>query len=286
MDVGKKKWACVRLGLSPEGRIEKVESEPLPFLPPPVLPNDCRVVIADVPIGLLDDNKGTINKKGNTSGSRCVDKGARKWCRNTGSVSAPPTLGQFLTGLAEHSRAAQAKTKSERRRSLENVKPKGLTRQALEMLPAIESGENMKSVYPDRLYESHPEIAFAAVAGGIIPMGKKSLSGAMARAIYLSKRMGIDCVRWVIDREGKTKIDVDDWLDALAMAVVAYDWRVLAGRKMLSEDDGKPKAWSGEEDFLMALPTTDLKEPPEGIPLKQATSIVLAGLKEMEHYCP
>jgi predicted RNase H-like nuclease len=284
MDVGKKKWACVKLGLSPEGRIEKVESEPLPFLPPPVLPKDCRVVVADVPIGLLEDSKGTINMKGNTSGSRSVDKGARKWCRQTGSVSAPPTRGQFLTGLDEHSRAAQATTKSERRRRLETVKPKGLTFQALEMLPAIESGAKIKCLYPDRFYESHPEIVFAAIAGGIIPMGKKSLSGVMARAMYLSKRLGIDCVRWVIDQEGKTKINVDDWLDALAMAVVAYDWRVLAGRKMLSAVDGKPKAWSGERDFLMALPTTDLKEPPQGIPLKQATSIVLAGLKQMEHY--
>lgn len=188
-----------------------------------------------------------------------------------------------MTGLAEHARAAKATTKVEKRRKLENVRPKGLSCQALEMIPAIASGENIKSLYPDRFYESHPEIVFAAIADGIIPMGKKTLSGAMARAMYLSQRLGMDYLRWVIDQEGLTRINADDWLDALAMAVVAYDWRIVAGRRMLGGEDGKPKAWSGEKDFLMAMPTTELREPPQPIALTQATSFVLAGLKEMGH---
>jgi predicted RNase H-like nuclease len=281
LDVGKKKWACVKLRVGDDGQIAEVLSEPLKFCPTPNLPDDCLLAVADVPMGLLDDDKAKVKPNGKTNGGRSVDYGAKKWCLHHGSVSPPPTKGQYQTGLAEHARAAAATVEAAKKRKHDSVKPPGLTTQAFEMIPAIESGMDLKRSYHDRVYESHPEIVFASLAGGKIPMGKKTLTGALARAMYLSKRLKMDCVRWIIEQEGQTKINADDWLDALAMAVVAFDWRVVANRRILNGADGVPQPWYGEANFLMALPDTPLQMPPAKLPPKQVTDMVLAGMKEM-----
>lgn len=57
----------------------------------------------------------------------------------------------------------------------------------------------------------------------------------MGRALFLEERLGVDCLRWAMTQELLSRVAVDDWLDALSLAVVAYDWRqsfdaVWAGR--------------------------------------------------------
>jgi hypothetical protein len=162
------------------------------------------------------------------------------------------------------------------------VKPDGLSCQALEMIPAIQSAEGLKKKKPDRLYESHPEVAFAALAEGILPFNKKSLTGSLARALFLSRRLGIDVVRWVIKQESKTKIKADDWLDALAMAVVAYDWREKGNRWMLGGTNGSPEKWAGQADHLIALPLTSLRNVPETLCGKAVGRMVMASQRRMQ----
>jgi len=219
----------------------------------PDLTDDCLMAILDIPIGLLDDKDARETAKGR-SGDRPVDRGARMWCRSTSSVFPPPTKGQMETGIAEHRRAQRAEKKADRKRKLANIKPQGLTQQTLELLPAIASGAELKGRFPDRVYESHPEVAFAVLADGIIPAKKTSLLGTLARAAVLSARLELDCLRKVLSWECETDVPADDWLDAMAMAVVAFDWARCEERKALLREDGAVRKWTGQRDRLMSLP--------------------------------
>jgi predicted RNase H-like nuclease len=262
LDIGKGQWACVKLILGADDRILEVRSEALAFRPAPILTDDCIVAVADVPIGLIADSEAVDTAKGGRSGARVVDKGARKWVLHNGSVASPPTIEQFESGLVEHARAESAATEAERRRKLSNVVPAGLTQMGLEMIPAIESAAETKARHPNKLYESHPEVVFAVMAGGIIPVSKKTLAGTLGRAHYLSQRLSFDCLKWVMTQEGRFGIEVDDWLDSLSMALVAHDWRLPAQRRMLATADGKVQHWSTESDRLMAIPCTEVAELP------------------------
>jgi hypothetical protein len=174
LDIGKGQWACVKLILGPDDRILEAHGEPLAYSPSPVLTEDCVVAIADIPIGLRRNSEAADTGNGGRSGARPVDRGARRWVLHNGSVASPPTIEQFQSGLDEHLRAAGAHTVEQNRRKLSNVKPAGLTAMGLEMIPAILSGSKIKAQHPDKLYESHPEVAFAVMAGGIIPVGMGS----------------------------------------------------------------------------------------------------------------
>jgi predicted RNase H-like nuclease len=265
LDIGKGQWACVKLILDADDRILEVRGEAMPYSPAPILTDDCIVAVADVPIGLIADSVATDTAQGGRSGARVVDRGARRWVLHNGSVASPPTIEQFESGLLEHARAARAKTKAERRRKLRNVTPAGLTQMGLEMIPAIESAAETKARYPDKLYESHPEVVFAVMAGGIIPVNKKTLAGTLGRAHYSSARLGFDCLKWVMTQEARFEIEADDWLDSLSMALVAYDWRVPAQRQMLATADGAVRRWGTEGDRLMAIPCTEIAELPKRI---------------------
>lgn len=263
LDIAKGRWACVKLILGPAGQVAEIRGVPLAYDPTPVLTDDCLLAIADVPLGIIPDSEASDTKGGGRSGDRPVDRGARKWVLSSGSVAPPPTQEQYLSGMEEHARAARATSKADRRRKLDNVKPPGLNQIGFQMIPAMASGAATKAGYPGRLFESHPEVVFAVLAGGIIPGGKKTLSGTLGRALYLTKRIGIDCMKWVMKQELESDIGVDDWLDAVSMALVAYDWRQKDKRVMLYTANGIVQKWRGESDRLMAIPATDVGTLPE-----------------------
>jgi hypothetical protein len=144
----------------------------------------------------------------------------------------------------------------------------------LEMIPAIESAAETKARYPDKLYESHPEVVFAVMAGGIIPVNKKTLSGTLGRAHYLSARLGFDCLKWVMTQEARFDIEADDWLDSLSMALVAYDWRLPAQRRMLATADGAVRRWGTQSDRLMAIPCTEIAELPKRLPTDEFIELI------------
>ena len=279
LDIGKGQWACVRLKLDSDDRITGIDGEALAYDPAPTLTDDCIVAVADVPIGLIPDSEASDTHSGGRSGARPVDRGARRWVLYNGSVASPPTQEQYESGLMEHARAARADTGEDKRRKLSNIRPAGLTQMGMEMIPAIASGAAMKGRHPERVFESHPEVVFAVLAGEIVPGGKKTLSGTIGRALFLEERLGFDCLRWAMKQEFLSNVEVDDWLDALSMALVAYDWGRSENRLMLFGQDGEVTRWDNQSDLLMAVPSIELGRLPERAGVDDFINDVLASLR-------
>ena len=186
LDIARGKWALVEISwddvqeLQLTGKtIEYGEIE---------IRDAWDVAIADVPIGLVQDHEAAVSKQGR-SGDRPVDRGARRWCRSSSSVFPPPTEGQFQTGLQEHQRAAAALTKTAQRRNLEAVKPGGLSKQSLELLPAIDDAAKLKSHHPAQVFESHPEVVFSVLAG-VIQGGRAGNASECARPPLGARKRG------------------------------------------------------------------------------------------------
>lgn len=247
----------------------------IPFGSHPVGIRPDAIVIIDAPIGLLDNEDASPTDKGK-SGDRDVDKGARKWCSSTSSVFPPPTQQQLASAIEEHRRAGAGTTKEAKRRRLGNVEPGGMSQQTFELAPAVEAARLLKAAFPEQVFEGHPEVVFTALARGVLPLPKLSLAGALVRAGLLRERLGIDVVDWVIRQESSTGVAADNWLDALAMALVAADW-VRGNRLLLKTRDGLVHSWASELDGIMALPVTDLKAPPPRVEREQAIRLVSPG---------
>ena len=171
----------------------------------------------------------------------------------------PPTEEQFASALKEHERAKNAKAA----RVLANVTPGGMSKQALELVPAMASARKLKAGFPAQVFESHPEVVFTALAKGKVPAGKATLFGALARAGVLAERLGQDVLSLVLDTESKERCAADNWLDALSMLVVAADW-AIGRRRVLKSKDGSAQTWVDEREHLIALPWTNLTGPPNG----------------------
>lgn len=273
LDVGEGSWALVRL-IGRDGRFEIAGCTVRPYDHPPELPNGVETVIVDAPIGLVPDDRARRTKTG-LSGGRPVDVGARLWCLRSGSVFPAPTVGQLAAGLAEHRRAQAASTKADRRRRLANVSPGGMSAQTLELLPAIASAETLKACSPTRVYESHPEVVFAALAKGIVPFGKKRLSGLLLRVALLEQHLRLrGLLRDIIRFEKETRIGAGDWLDALAMAAVAADWSQGSDRLALHDERGSVLPWQARADALIALPRTRLDGPPGPLSMEAASALI------------
>ena len=278
LDIAGGGWALVEISLQ-DGCEPQLSAKTVPY---GQLDFDeaTTLAIADVPIGLLNDQEAKMTKRGQ-SGDRQVDRGARRWCRSSSSVFPPPTEGQLRTGMREHRRAASGQTAEERRRKLTEVAPGGLSKQSFELLPAIEDVAKMKSKQPDRIFESHPEVVFSVLAGGVVPVSKASPTGAMYRAALLTNRPCSQVLCWVLRQEAATGIAAEHWIDAVSMAVVAYDWiRDPASRRMLSDESGHVWPWQdGQLERIMALPHTDLVAPPRRLELTAVVEQVLSNIQ-------
>jgi predicted RNase H-like nuclease len=273
VDIGNGAWAVVEFDIpTTEGEVNlKAACVPLRSIVDWAPARAAAVVVIDIPIGLLRDSDASPTKKG-LSGDRNVDRGARKWCPSPSSVFPPPTQQQLRSAVVEHRRASTARHEETSRRILGNVQPGGMSRQTFELVPAIDGARQLKEALPDRVFESHPEVVLSALAGGILPFRKTSLAGALARAGVLQARLCVDVVSWAIRREFETRVAADNWLDALAMALVATDW-ARNRRQVLKTRDGRVHLWNGEADGIMALPSTMLMEAPK--PLQEEIAMRL-----------
>lgn len=99
LDIGKSKWACVKLELNSDDQITGIHGEAFSFDPAPTLTEDCIVAIADVRIGLIPDSEANDTAGGGGSGARPVDRGARHWVLNNGSVAPPPMQEKYRRPL-------------------------------------------------------------------------------------------------------------------------------------------------------------------------------------------
>jgi len=151
------------------------------------LPDDA-VVAVDIPIGLIDEH---------VAGGREVDRAARVELgpKRSSVFSAPPRC------------ALAARTLPEARR-----RGARLTLQTLNLLPRIEDVDGvMTPELQSRVFEVHPELSFAAMAGGSpVLTPKRTAAGANERRSLL-QRAGA-CIP-----ERPTGAAVDDLLDASAL---------------------------------------------------------------------
>jgi|GEM_PF-4049110 len=280
LDIARGEWALVELSWN-DGKDLQVSGMTVPYGQLEFRDNWALGVI-DVPIGMLADDEAAVTDRGR-SGDRRVDRGARRWCRSPSSVFPPPTQGQFQTGIAEHHRASAGRTRTERKRLLTKVEPGGLSKQSFELLPAIHDAAQVKSEHADKFFESHPEVVFSVMASGIVPLSKKSPAGALFRANLLADRLDQQVLRWVLQQEGATGVSADDWLDAISMAVVAYDWvNGQENRRMLTDESGHVQQWNDcHLEQMLALPDTPLLTPPDRMQTEAVIGDVLESLKSL-----
>ena len=172
------------------------------------LPDDA-IVAVDMPIGLVDEH---------IPGGRDVDRAARvELGRKRSSVfSAPPRC------------ALGARTLPDARR-----RGARLTLQTLNLLPRIEDVDAV--ITPElqsRVFEVHPELSFAAMAGGSPVLSpKRSAAGSKERRALL-QRAGV-CVP-----ERPAGSAADDLLDACALT---WSARRIAGGTASRVPD--PRSW-------------------------------------------
>jgi predicted RNase H-like nuclease len=123
------------------------------------------------------------------------------------------------------------------------------------LLPAIDSAEVIASRINANTLESHPELAFAALLGRPLPdfAAKKTLLGALVRLALLARRGHSLPLRSLT---GFDRIETDNFIDAMAMAVIALDWHLAGTVDVLRRADGEPEPLGSGPGRtpLMALP--------------------------------
>ena len=193
------------------------------------------VAVLDIPLGLLNARSGT--------GDRAVDRGCRKWCSSGSSVFPPPTKAQLAIALR-------------------GKRPKGLTVQTFGICNAIESASVARTSGAE-IFESHPEVVFSALAKRRISAPKKTLRGVLDRVALLETRVSFDILAWVLEMESTHRGALaNDWLDALAMAVVAKDWAERK-RAVVSGETGDVVPWRKGMTEFVAMPDGSPPGPPQ-----------------------
>jgi predicted RNase H-like nuclease len=99
---------------------------------------------------------------------------------------------------------------------------KGLSVQMFNILPKIEQLDDFVRGAPLPMYETHPELVFARLNGGVPLVGKKTPAGFEAR-LALLQRQGLCGVESWLPRLRGSGAGRDDLLDAYACALAAFD---------------------------------------------------------------
>lgn len=169
---------------------------------------DCAAVAVDMPIGLLSEERAVL---------RPCDRAARALLgRRASCVFAPPTRPMLEAD------------------SYEPLRERGLSVQAFHLLPRIrELDALMSPELQQRVWESHPELSFLALAGRPVEHSKRTPAGqAVRKAALVGAFEGLAEEIWRegqrLQREvGRSRLRTDDLLDAWALAWSAL--RHLAG---------------------------------------------------------
>lgn len=176
----------------------------------------------DIPIGLSD------------GGSRDCDRLARKRLdpkRGSSVFPAPPraVVEAAQLGLADYREVC---------RLAAEATGKKISRQAWNITPKIAEVRRAlieKPQLANRVFETHPELGFARLAGGDqIVEAKKTPTGHLQRRQLLSREFGVDHVERLMDQTTATRgVAIDDTLDALVC------W-LAAQRATLGQDESVP----------------------------------------------
>lgn len=178
------------------------------------------VACVDVPIGLCDGRR------------RCDGLArARLGARRSPSVFTPPCRGALAGGAPAEIRALNAAATG-----------RSLSAQTLGIVPKIREVDRVVTpALQARLREVHPELAFAALAGGAggLALSKKTAAGRLARVRLLPPALA----RAAPDRRSRPfaagEAALDDYLDALAALSVAL--RLARGVVTRLPSDGEER---------------------------------------------
>lgn len=245
-------WAYCALTAA-SGRAPQLGCLALDQVPKSDLVRNATCIVIDIPIGLSD-------VKREDCASRECDCGARRWVGSaSSSVFAPPVIAELANW--------------QRRRHAAEPQRRG---HSFSLLAAIHSADEVRSRNP-RTLESHPELVFTAVTGRAFPPSgrKKLLVGLLARAALL-QRQGIKIN--LSHLVGLRPIPTDNYLDAMAMALVARSWQKLGDDlRVIRRDTGIPERLGdhASRDFLMALPE-EVNGAPGQAPLRPEALLALA----------
>jgi predicted RNase H-like nuclease len=111
----------------------------------------------------------------------------------------------------------------------------GMSKEAFNILPKIRELDAVLTPRDqERVFEAHPELAFAALAGAPVRHNKKTPEGRRARARLLRRIFGkafLDPVRIRLEH-GVARVALDDFADAYVLAHVADRIRRGAGTRL------------------------------------------------------
>ena len=205
VDGCRRGWLVVLAGFGPDGTrpvrghvcLLATFAEVLALQPAPA------AIAVDMPIGLLERA---------APGGRDCDRAARALLgrARASSVFSPPARPALVN---ESYADAMARNGG------------GMSRQAYNILPRIrEVDAAMTVLAQQRVFEAHPELVFARLAGKPLPHSKRSAAGVQVRLHCLRRAWG----RALPDTEqvrtdlGRARVALDDVLDACALACAAH----------------------------------------------------------------
>jgi predicted RNase H-like nuclease len=171
----------------------------------PVERGELAAIGVDMPIGLAD-------------GPRAADDEARR-ALGARRATVFPTPVRATLGSRDHADAlARSRAACGR----------GLSVQAFHLLPKIaEVDAAMTPALQDRVFECHPELAFATLAGRVLASSKHTPEGIAERVDLLVDSLGSHLVEDIRDlmtrppRATSCRAGRDDVVDAIAVALVA-----------------------------------------------------------------
>ena len=213
-------WIAVRRGggLPTEARVFKLFAEVLAWLPPDA------VFAVDMPIGLPETG---------TPQGRAAERAARPLLtKRRNSIFAIPSRAAVysVTGMIEKGRyiAAHARASAEARRTSEP--PAGVSIQAFGIFPKIREIDMLLRDMPElrqRVFESHPEIAFLTLNGGMeMNWNKSGVEGEEERrGVLVAQGFAVSFLSQTPASRPGAKLD--DFLDACVLALVAE--RIASG---------------------------------------------------------
>ncbi len=174
---------------------------------------DVEVLGVDIPLGLSEH------------ASRAAEVQARRFVggRRACSIFAAP-----LRDILQAETQAEA---SALHRVLDHEKQRGFGVQSFALLPKIRDWDSALRADPawaEHVFEVHPEVSFAALAGGQgLAAPKKSSEGHRQRRTLLGDHYGAERVASLLERVPRACAQPDDVLDALAAHWSAQ--RIAAG---------------------------------------------------------
>ncbi|KAB0677584.1 DUF429 domain-containing protein [Aureimonas leprariae] len=178
---------------------------------------DGAVVAVDMPIGLPERIEGT---------GRVPEQAARRMLgKRRASIFPIPARAAVKRGAgpfadADERRAAFREASRLARDGSDP--PKGFSIQAFGIFPKIVEIDRLlrrQAGLASRVFESHPELAFALLNGGAeMGSAKKTAAGAAERRAVLRRR---GLAASFLDRPLGPGVGRDDWLDASALLLVA-----------------------------------------------------------------